>query len=179
MADEQGGAAIVIAIDGRNYVWDGSAWHDEKSFLSPPASVVHTLNGLVGAALASADRQISDPRELIGESCKARNSGQWSRAERLARRALELQPNNCVAATVLSAALRELKRPDEALAVTDAFVGSRSGPLLTTRAAALCDLGDWYEAKRTNSRAFAVSDGKCAEAFAVHRRIKANAPELG
>jgi len=48
--------------------------------------------------------------------------------------------------------------------------------LLTTRAAALCDLGRWEEAKRTVGRSLAIESSD--EAFSVARRIKAARPDL-
>ena len=48
--------------------------------------------------------------------------------------------------------------------------------LLTSRAAALCDLGIWEEAKKTVGRSLAIS--KSAEAYNVVNRIKAAKPDL-
>ena len=64
--------------------------------------------------------------------------------------------------------------------MTAPFMPSDNPALLTTRAAALCDLRRWEEAKTTIGRALAILRGEShkAEAFAVVRRIKANRPDL-
>ena len=68
------------------------------------------------------------------------------------------------------------KRPEEALIATERARATGYLPLLTSRAAALCDLESWEDAKAELSRVLAV--GKSPEAFAVVRRIKASRPDL-
>jgi hypothetical protein len=59
------------------------------------------------------------------------------------------------------------------------FAGSKYEPLLTSRAAALCDLGRWEDANRQIRRVIAISnDPEQEEAHNVLKRIQQNAPEL-
>jgi hypothetical protein len=57
------------------------------------------------------------------------------------------------------------------------FLPTDNGPLLTSRAAAFCDLGRWEEARRSVGRALAISGGS-EEAFMVVKRIKQHRPDL-
>ena len=145
----------------------------------PPFETINNLNASASKDFSRLDSQIFDYRTLMDHATKARNARQWSRSERLARRAMNMRPNSEAAAAVLSAALRALGKPSEALAVTDGFKRSSSVALLTTRAAALCDVGQWREARNTISVAFAVGGDRPAEAFSVLARIRAAAPQFG
>ena len=49
-------------------------------------------------------------------------------------------------------------------------------PLLTTRAAAYCDLKLWEQAKKIIGKALAIEESE--EAFMVVKRIKAARPEI-
>jgi tetratricopeptide (TPR) repeat protein len=169
---------VEISIDHATFVWDGASWYEKRTFLAPPLEKVHQLNRQLEERLAATDSRLANPFALVREATRAENAEQHQRAVRLARRALCFSPNNEAAATVLSSALRATGRADEALAATDAFPRSDSAPLLTTRAAALCDLGRWPEALRTVRRALAASSGRGDAPFAVLNRIRTAAPDL-
>jgi tetratricopeptide (TPR) repeat protein len=165
-----------IPLDGKEYVWTGSYWHDAKSFVEPSTDKIRQLNELLKDELAKDDAKITNLSILLERASKARKTLQYHRAEDIARKCLELEPGNSAALAVLCAALRAMGLPQQALDETDDYSDISSPPLLTSRAAALCDLERWEEAKKTVGRALAISES--AEAFSVMRRIKANRPDL-
>lgn len=165
-----------IHFEGKDYVWTGSDWYEATTCLTPPASLIRALNAEIALTLQQQDNSITKVPELISTACVARDSGQYARAELLIRRALAKEPDNLAARVVLSSILRVRGCPEQALAETDRFRSASDPALHTTRAAALCDLGRWEEAKREVARALAISRNE--EAFMVVCRIKAAAPEL-
>ena len=170
----------IVEYQGKRYVWAGVSWYGEKDFLNPPISIVHKLNALIEDSLNMDDESITDPRELCRLASELRDSGgQLKRALRLAHKANEMMSNDAGVASVLSSVLRAANRPSEAIAVTEKFAHEGCCSLLTSRAAALCDLGQWSEALKRVKRVFAITKG-CSdvEALNVWCRIKANAPQL-
>jgi ribonuclease HI len=173
---ETGRQDVRIELDGENYVWTGSDWYEAETFLQPPEVVIRRLNRLLSKELAQEDANTSDVCTLLERASKAREALQHERAERLARQCLKLDPNNHAALAVLCAVLRARGLPQKALGETNNYRDTDNVPLLTSRAAALCDLKRWEEAKRTIGRALAIE--KSEEAFNVVHRIKAARPDL-
>ncbi len=167
---------VVINFEGKDYIWTGTDWYEAKTWLVPPASVVRALNAEIAIALQQQDGSITRVPGLIAAACAARDAQQMARAEQLIRRALASEPANLAARTVLCSVLRALGLPQKALEETHAFRNANNPALHTTRAAALCDLRRWEEAKREIGRALAVSND--VEAFNVVCRIRAAAPDL-
>jgi len=173
---ETGSHNVDIELDGKRYVWAGDSWYEAEEFLKPPQVVVRRLNRLLTEKLEEEDANISDVCILLERAGKAREALQYHRAENLARQCLKLDPHNQAALAVLCAVLRARGQPQRALDETDAHSNTTHPPLLTSRAAAFCDLKRWEDAKATIGRALAM--GKSEEAFAVMHRIKAERPEL-
>lgn len=169
---------LEIELDRHTYVWDGERWYEKQTFMAPSSQVLQRLNSMIDGHLSAADEMIFDPAVLIRKAAAAKNLEQYLRAERLARRALQLDARNEAAAAVLSSVLRSSGKADEAVALTSRYPHTVSAPLLTTRAAALCDLGHWSDALRAVRKALACSRSGNGETFAVYHRIKAAAPEL-
>jgi len=167
---------IKIEVVGTTYVWTGEYWYDEKTYAEPPQIFIGVLNKRLTVELAKEDANIFDVYTLLERASKARVAGQHHRAEKLARRCLKLEPDSEPALAVLCAALRAQGRPQKALNETRSHSYSDHIPLLTSRAAALCDLKKWEEAKKTIGRALAIGDSQ--DAFNVMQRIKANRPDL-
>jgi predicted Zn-dependent protease len=165
-----------ISYEGKDYIWTGTDWCDAETFLTPPLVIVRKLNRLLEQELRSEDTAISDTSILIRRASAARDALQYDRAEALTRRALELSPGNCAALAVLCSVLRAQGRPQQALDETEVFRQEPHPPLLTSRAAAFCDLKRWKEAKQEIGRALAIE--KSEEAFNVVHRIKAERPDL-
>ena len=167
-----------VQLNGRSYIWDAGSWYVKETYLTPPVSVISELNQLLAPVLEEEDHQINDPQVLLERAKEAREIQQYERAVTLARRAVGLLPYSAGAASVLSSCLRALARPQEALHATDRFSEFTSyAPLLNTRAAALCDLDRWEEAKEVVGRALAIGTDK-EESFQVVNRIKSERPEL-
>lgn len=165
-----------VRFEGKDYVWTGTDWYEATTYTTPPASLLRALNAEIAFALEERDSSLTKVHELVTTASVAREAGQLVRAELLIRRALAKEPNNLTARVVLSSVLRARSQPHQALAETAAFRNANDAALHTTRAAALCDLGRWDEAKREIGRALAI--GSSEESYAVVSRIKAAVPEI-
>lgn len=165
-----------ITLDRTSYTWNGKRWYETKSFVTPCKDTIRRLNDELRPSLAEADALEDDPYRLVEMASQAREALQFDRAEELCNRACNLQPGNPVPYTVLSSVLRKRGDPQHAVEVTEPYKYCDSPALLTTRAAALCDLGRWDEAKKTVGRSLAM--GASDEAFSVVARIKKDCPRL-
>jgi predicted Zn-dependent protease len=157
------------------YTWDGNRWYD-KSYLSPPANIISKLNALIKENLNEEDALISDQKELLTRAQTARAAKQYDRAEQIVRRLLNNDPFNLAVLSILCAVLRERGKPLKAIEETEPFRKSSNTALLTSRAAAFCDLERWEEAKKEIGRALAIK--RSEEAFLVVKRIKKVRPDL-
>lgn len=169
------GDTVYLRHEDQSYLWDGHEWCD-SNYITLPSSLSATLNTRLADYLATEDRLIDDVEELLERAIYARDAQQYQRSESLARRVLTKVPGNPPALAVLCATLRARGKPQQALDETADSVRLSYPPLLNSRAAALCDVGQWAEAKRVVGRSLAIQ--KSEEAFAVVRRIKAAFPEL-
>lgn len=167
---------ITVELGNASYIWTGTIWIEANTFISPPDGIVRKLNSCIAAKIQHEDNTISDTQEILDRARAARDTLQYSRAISLARRVLELEHDNLAAAAILSSALRANGKPQQALLETEAFRDTDYSPLLTSRAAALCDLKRWEEAKKTIGRCLAIS--KSETAFSVVNRIKSERPDL-
>ena len=167
---------IQVELDGQNYIWDGRKWYGAKSYEEPPAIIAQKLNSLSKKSFSEEDSEIHDLSKLVKLAAAAREAQQFERAEKLVRRVLKIEPYNEAAMAVLCAVLRGRGLPKQALAETEQFRKTDHVPLLTSRAAALCDLKRWEEAKRVIAKAHAIRADE--ETFAVINRIKSKKPEL-
>ncbi len=164
-----------IIYNGREYLWDGSNWYD-SGYMKVETSVACNLDKIIHDELIEADKEIKNLDKLIDLIQKSRNAGYKARSWRLLDQALELDPNHIGLMIIKSSMLRERGRPLEALEATAPYKSRNSSALHTTRAAALCDLDRWEEAKSEISRALAINAS--GEAFSVVRRIKVARSDL-
>lgn len=171
---EQG--EVSTELGGKKYIWTGTLWYESTTYLKPPLAIIRRLNKRLSQELAHVDAKISNTYLLLQRARKAREAKQHHRAEKLARQCLALEPDNPAALAVLCASLRAKGTPEKALKETQAYSHLSHLPLLTSRAAALCDLRRWEEAKRTIGRVLAM--GSNEEGSLVVRRIKAARPDL-
>lgn len=172
---------VEVELDGQPYVWNGRRWRGAENRQVPPTHIVQSLNRLRRRASRLADEIQVDPHRLLNVAIQVRAAGDSVRAERLARRVLAIQPGNGVAAAIVSSLLRGKGSPKAALAVGNHFRASNDPPVLTSRAAALCDLRRWDEALEQICEVLAIESaqgGGSDEALAVCGRIKARAPHL-
>lgn len=168
----------IVELDGKGYIWTGRDWYESETFLRPAGFVISRLNLLLARQLVEEDLSTTDVEILLTNARAARDTSQHKRAERVARRVLELSPGHRGALAILCSTLRAAGRPRQALKETHAFRGIEYPPLLTSRAAAYCDLKQWEAAKREVGRALAMKTPASDEAFSVVRRIKAARPDL-
>jgi tetratricopeptide (TPR) repeat protein len=165
-----------FTLNGRDYVWTGTEWCEGNSFTTPPASIVRQLNAEFEDQLDGGEVEALSVGAMVQQARVARDAGQCSRALAILKRAQTIDPSNPAAAAVLCSTLRQQGQPALALAETERWHARDSAPLLKSRAAALCDLGRWDEAKREVARSLAIETGE--EAFLVVRRIRKARPDL-
>jgi len=171
---------ITVEYQGKNYLWNGKCWYG-SDYIRPSKVITAKLNLLAKNHFSSHDASISDFDKLLEVARGLREGGHYSRALNLAKRALKTKPNNDFAATIVCSILRSMNRSEEALKLANTLIqsGSTCLPLLTSRAAALCDLGRWSEALRLIRQVLAKSGRKNnGEALLVWSRIKSFAPHL-
>ncbi|MCO6450225.1 MAG: hypothetical protein J5I90_05495 [Caldilineales bacterium] len=166
----------TIDFENKKYTWTGKRWYETDTFATPPAGIIHKLNWALEEHVKHEDDSVSNVGELLRLASFARENGQAKRAEQLGRRALSIDPDSLAAVAVICAALRAQKRPAEALGFSYPYRERGSLPLLTSRAAAFCDLKQWRDAKREISYAFSI--GESEEAYNVLHRIKSERPDL-
>lgn len=165
-----------VELDGKKYVWTGLEWFEARSFLSPPQTIARRLNALLETELEREDLETSDIHVLLNSASTARDAMQLQRAERLARRVLNLFPGHYGALAILCSTLRASRHPRQALDETYAYRKTNYAPLLTSRAAAYCDLKCWEAAKKVIEHALSFQTNE--EARSVVKRIKAARPDL-
>lgn len=167
---------FTVDLEGRSYTWNGKKWFDSRTYQAPPTVLVSKLNELLSSPLEVEDSTVTDFQGLLRIAQVARDAAQYKRAEAAIRRAIELEPSSEPALAILCSVLRHLGASDRAVQETGHVRSPRYQPLLVSRAAALCDLERWEEAKATVGRALAM--GSSQMAFEVVHRIKAHRPDL-
>lgn len=166
----------IITLDGTEYAWDGENWFERRTFLKPSLIVCQELNHLLSVKLSKQDSQETEQHKLLKNMRIARDAGQFLRAESLGLHAKQLFPDDLSVAATLASVYRAWGKPKKALKATDGFFGKADSMLLTVRAAALCDLERWVQAKKVISAAYAMSQDEHVRA--VYRRIRAECPDL-
>lgn len=166
---------LQLSYGRKRFQWSGDGWVDLSTYRMPGSSVQFELNRLADSVRERSDSRQTELQVLIDGAQAARDAGRLRRAESLAVAALRLRAGHEGALAVLCSVYRQMGRPDSALALAEA-VQTNHRPLLTTHAAALCDLERWVEAKSVVLRVFRI--GGTGEAFVVMHRIKAARPDL-
>jgi hypothetical protein len=146
---------LSFAIDGREYEWSEHSGVTCRNIKIPDA-VAGQILARLDKRLAESDPTVTDPFELTMRASLARKLTHLSRAEQLARRALELSPALLIAIAVLSAVLRATNRVPEALTLTDPHKNCDNTAVLTTRAPALQDAERTWEAVSLARRAWSL-----------------------
>jgi tetratricopeptide (TPR) repeat protein len=126
------------------------------------------------------DDNISDYDQLLKRAQEARDSLQYRRAQKLARRVIFIFPNHLGALSILCSCLRSSGHAQQAIDETEGFDSANFPPLLTSRASAFCDLERWEEARKLINRAYAIGKGNESSIIAsgVINRIKNARPDL-
>lgn len=173
---KRGSSTRTLEIGGNRYVWEVDGWYEYPGFVKAPETVTDKLNELSELSFLEEDLLIESVGELLHRSRVAREARQFKRSEKIAYRILELSPGNEMALAVLCASLRVQGRPREALEQTTVPGGCKLASLLTSRAAAYCDVEEWEKAKIEIARSLAIEESD--HAFAVVLRIKSARPNL-
>jgi tetratricopeptide (TPR) repeat protein len=167
-------ASMDIELDGRRYILTGETWVDAESHHIPPEIIRRKLEQKL--AQKTQVGRLANFSYIMKRAKQCRETKAYAEALRLAEQALELRPDDPGVYAVICAIHRDRGRPEEALEVTNRLARSNHPALLNSRAAALCDLERWKEAKKVVGRSLAIQ--KTDEAFSIVRRIKSACPSL-
>lgn len=139
---------LKITCRGVEYRWTTTAGFTAPGGMAVPMALRPLLEAQLEPLLNAEDAAVKDNKVLVERARQARRLRQLSRAERLARRVLEADPDNAEAAAVLAATLREHQEPEAALRVLLRLARCESVAVQCERAASYADLGRWTEAKK-------------------------------
>ena len=172
---------IVIIHEGNSYLWNGKKWCDKNTYLEPPRAIMTRLDALAADQITAQDNAVTDLDELLKKAKQAQEHDQIQRSLNLIRRVHNKRPTHIGTVAMMCSILRTANQPEKALALADSFRSSKNSSLLTSRAAALCDLNRWDEGLKQIRQVLAIvgnRGGSAEMAFAVYHRIKQAAPEL-
>lgn len=143
-----------FSYKGIEYTWSKVGWHD-NNHIKPPKIISEILNKKLNKVIEESIHQIGDPVRLARMAIEARDSSNNNLAIKLAKKSLSLSKmNNSTAMGVLCSTLRKLRKSNEAVQFFRSYKGNFSPPLLTTLAAALCDIGKYREALNNLNTAY-------------------------
>jgi len=163
--------------EGRRYFLSPQGFYDAQTFLKPPEAVHQHLKAAYARELEIIFHTERNVPFLLKHSRLAKDLGHLDLAEKITEQALIAEPQNCFAIARLSSILRAKGQPRQALEVAGRIPeGAQTHPILTSRAAALCDLELWPEADKIIRRALGRLRGRpkleATEAFSVLQRIR-------
>lgn len=162
-------------LNGKTYIWNGKHWYEKNTYLIPPLEIIQQLNKV----LTSQNNNYNNwsNQDLIKQAQIFRDAFNTKEALKVIKIFLTRVPDNQGALAILCSILRRIGSPEQVLEETKDFVKNTSSEVIhTVRAAALCDLKKWKEAKVELS--IAIRKRKSPEVFAVLNRIKVNCPEI-
>jgi tetratricopeptide (TPR) repeat protein len=147
---------IKIVHRGTEYRWTPQAGFTTPSGMSAPTALRPLLEALLEPVLAAEDDSITDKAVLTERAGQARRQKQYARAEKLARRALQIDSKYAAAGAVFAGVMRDRNRPEAALSICDKFVRDQCADLEIERAGACCELHRWAEALKAAQSAQAL-----------------------
>jgi len=169
---------ITVDFNGKKYLWNGREWIDLKNFMAPPLAIMEKLNEKIkNIEINYNDMALSD---LITLASNFKDSGNFGKAMEIIEYILNRNPGESATLSILCSILRKKGKPDEALKRTNNY-NYANAALLISRAAVMCDLGMWEDAKKEVGRALAINKNNKEgnyEAFNVVKRIKENRLDL-
>jgi len=89
----------------KNYYWTGKRWIDEN-YMVVPLAITEKLNPLLEQELSKEDKDVENVYQLVKRAKYAKNNEQFERAEKLAEKILDMEPENLSAYAVLCSSLR-------------------------------------------------------------------------
>ena len=161
---------IKIKLEGREYQWDWEKWIDLKSFIQIPILIASKLNLKLKESIITGEIDLSnlEIKDLttIASNFKEAGAPEDSPSFKdiaaleiavfiIDKLILTKDSRDSCALTVLCSVLRKLDKPEEALERTKDYAYPFPA-LFTTRAAAMCDLELWAEAKHEVGIALAI-----------------------
>ncbi|WP_092637681.1 tetratricopeptide repeat protein [Acetanaerobacterium elongatum] len=166
----------VIKYEGRTYTKVNGKWFDSMNMIAP-LSVQSRLNFTFSKGL---DYDTMDVSELIKVADDYKASQSFGLALKAYESAIKKSDNNQVAHILprITSCYRSVGQPEKAIQVNSwakkLFGASIISPaLLTSIAAAYCDMGEYDNAKRCCDRAYAMAGGKgFIELSLVYKRIE-------
>jgi tetratricopeptide (TPR) repeat protein len=162
---------------GRKYVLSSEGFYDAQTFLTPPEVIHQHLKAAYAHELGLIAQSEQHVPTLLKHSGLAKRLGYLDLAQEITERALLAEPKNRFAIARLSSVLRAKGQPQKALAVIARVPeGTHDCQMLTSKAAALCDLDRLPEADRVIRRALGMLKGRpkveATEALSVFQRIR-------
>jgi hypothetical protein len=156
-------------LEGKSYHWNGQAWLD-ADYLRVPERLAQELSDhfLDEWLQPDQDNWMEKAVNLRRRGADLENRATLRLVARACRNRLAANPDELATIAILSSALRHLGQPNQAEEVTRAYLDAA---ILTSRAAALCDLGRWHEAEETVKLALRHGGGR--HALQVRWRIQA------
>jgi tetratricopeptide (TPR) repeat protein len=163
--------------EGRKYFLSPQGFYDAQTFLKPPEAIHQHLKAVYARDLELVVQAERNVPLLLKHSGMAKQLGYLDLAQKITEQALLAEPQNNYAIARLSSILRLQGQPQQALQVTGRIPeGKQTHQILTSRAAALCDLELWLEADKVIRRALGSLRNRpkmeATEAFSVFQRIQ-------
>jgi len=162
-------------IKGKIFIWDGSRFYS-ASGEEPQLETRGALNLLLDREFKA--RTVFGADERLHFINSLRTATQYDLAEQHIREVMEKDPGRSDTRSTLCSILRSMGQPQRALDETAKFAAKGNPPLLTSRAAAMCDLERFEDAKKEVGRVLAIQKKIGDEAGAVVSRIKRARPDL-
>lgn len=166
----------TIVLEGIKYEYTAYGWVEVETGIQASILITLQLTRLAAAHIRQEQAAPIDIDQTLQAASNAQANHELLKAERFIRQVLKQDNLHLGAYAMLCAVLRDRKCPQQALEEAAGVAVASYPPLLTSRAAALCDLERWEEAKHEIARVLAM--GGSEEAFKVMRRIKQARPDL-
>lgn len=166
----------TIAYEGKKYVRRNQKWTENNVIVQEPLQ--KKLNRILANSMNPLE---TTAKELINNADKFKESGDYESASKQYMEAMVRSNRNEYSSILprLSSCYRKLGKPKKSISLMDEAVSTYdnriiNSAMLTSVAAAYCDLKQWGEAKKYANKAYAVSGGKAdVELMNVFSRIKA------
>lgn len=162
---------VFVSVDGAEYFFQAKGWRHTTS-LYAPALGTELKAQAVAMEFAIASEVSQELCDALFEN--ARRLGQIDRALEFCEHLMSRFPDAEKYRSSLCSLLRSKRLPRDAVRRTADWIPNADPALLTSHAAALCDLDRWLEAVPILKRAIAMRQGEAdRESLAVVSRIKA------
>lgn len=156
-----------MEYDGEIYINRNGKWHN-KSYCEVPVSLQLKLNSVYNNSI---NKKIMTYTQLIKLGDKYKNSGSYTLAIEAYEKALSKKINNDNIRYILPRITSCYRKSNQARKAVELYsnVCKKYGydilnvPLLASVAAAYCDLGEYYSAKKCVNKALKLLQGECPD----------------